>query len=40
MWKPNDEGLKELINLFKDYNSNDNVKQKQIFNVKLIKNKY
>ena len=33
MWKPNDEGLKELINLFRDCNNNDNLKQKEIFNV-------
>ncbi len=34
MWKPNDKGLHELLNLFKDSNSNDNRKQSQIYTVR------
>ena len=33
MWKPNQEGVNELIRLFQDCNSSDNRIQTEIYNV-------
>jgi hypothetical protein len=35
MWKPNEDGLKELLNLFSNTKSQDNKKQSEIYNVRL-----
>lgn len=35
MWKPNENGVNELISLFQDCNSPDNNKQNEIYNVKI-----
>jgi hypothetical protein len=37
MWKPNEEGLNELLNLFSNSKSQDNKKQSEIYNVSLKK---
>jgi hypothetical protein len=36
MWKPNEEGLQELLKLFQDCKSQDNKKQSEIFNVSIF----
>lgn len=33
MWKPNEEGLNELLNLLSNTKSQDNKKQIEIYNV-------
>lgn len=35
MWKPNENGVNELISLFQDCNSPDNNKQIEIYNVNI-----
>lgn len=38
MWKPNEEGLNELLNLLSNTKSKDNKKQSEIYNVSQNKN--
>lgn len=37
MWKPNENGVNELISLFQDCNTPDNNKQIEIYNVSIFK---
>jgi hypothetical protein len=39
MWSANDEEVKELINLFKDSKTSNNIRHQEIFNV-IEKNLY
>ena len=36
MWQPNVEGVNELVKLFNDSRSNNNVKHLEIFNVYYV----